>query len=184
MSSPEYKQLVARIEYLTKVFVPPRSKEQTYWGQDKLRAYRLLAHAEIEYYVEQVCEKLLTELENALYERGQARKMEKIWGEKHLSKQRNAIGENHGIKKSNINTLFEPLGISEQDIDQAAPQLLDRMDQLGKVRGHDAHKGVHHRATKTLNGTGVRSHIKEIVDGLEALDKMIAAIRIRQFFDR
>lgn len=183
MFSDEYKQLLSRVNYLNRTFIPVRQKEQTFWGQDKLRAYRLLAHAEIEFYLEQAAEKIIEELRLALENKRQPRRMERIWGQKVLNKQKNIVAENHGIKRANVIALYEPLGISEADFDLINPTLLDRMDELGKYRGHDAHKGVSHRATRTLNARVVKAHVNEVVQGLEGLDKLISSVRVRQFFE-
>lgn len=183
MPSSEYNQLLHRVAYLNRAFIPAKRKEQTFWGQDTLRAYRLLAHAEIEYYLEQAAESLVAELEKALANPRQGKKMERAWGEKILNKQKQVVSNNNGIKRADIVSLFDPLGVFASDLEKANPTLLDRMDELGKYRGHDAHKGVHHRATKTLNSRIIREHVNEIVGGLEALDKLIAEIRMKNFFD-
>jgi hypothetical protein len=178
MQSEEYRELFERTEFLKKTLLPKASNYQTKWGQDRLRAFRLLVHAEVEHYMEEICIKLLKELESSCKNPKIGGRLERIWAEKVYQQQKHCVACNNGVGKENIIKMFSPLGVPEYLINEEAPMLLDRLSDLGRDRGFVAHTGASHRATKEISLTREKNNINEMLSYIEAFDRLIIRLRL------
>jgi hypothetical protein len=176
--SEEYHQLFERTAFLKKTLLPKTSNYQTKWGQDRLRAFRLLVHAEVEHYMEEICVKLLNELESSCRSPKSGSRLERIWADKIQLQQKQCITDNNGIRKENIIKMFGPLGVPESLINEVSPMLLDRLSDLGRDRGFVAHTGVSHRTTKEISLTREKKNIDEILGHIEPFDRLIIRLRL------
>jgi len=191
--SSEYKSLKQRISTLNRTFIPQKIHDIPSLSTKKLdhaRAYRLLAHAELEHYFEHRAQSI-------------AKKALELWTTKNKTSHPlqhltcNIIGEmkglvangnvttassiikkayaqythslknNHGIKRINILTILLPLGIQEDDIDQG---WLSTIDGFGKARGETAHtSGI----INTINPYDDHNTLNIIMDGIKSIDSLL-----------
>ena len=194
--------LRARIRQLRSHFLP-RSFDPTgsYSARqfDRARAFRLLAHAEIESYLEQVS----FETANKAYDAWQVRGLitqplvsmvaytESTLGkvpqtkpvtgpsdlQTRIEKSRNSLTKysrsgNNGIRESNILRLLLPVGIRETDIDST---WLSTIDSFGKERGDTAHNSG--RVSQPPDPKNEFDKVTQIVNGLVGIDQKLLTFR-------
>ena len=202
MCSEQFRSLQTRMRRLRAHFLPRQFEPTGKYSErqlDRARAYRLLAHAEIESYLEQV----VSETANEAYD---------IWENKGLitdpliamvaysqnasrtvptskptdgprdlrdrvkkakdSLTRYANGENNGIRERNILRLLLPIGISEYDIDTT---WLSTTDSFAQERGESAHRS--NRVTNPLDPKTEHDRVGQILEGLMAIDHRLLKFR-------
>lgn len=167
MSSPEYQTLFQSIADLRAELMNfPSSPTVPYSNENllKCQAFVVFSHAEMQVYWESVARRILTSAEqrwraNSTIDRVigtlvSFRRPEKVsvpidpftphdagnfsWIVEEATKAHSAaIGNNNGIKRSNIANLLIPLGVLPGDFVEA---LLIQLDQTGKKRGDIVHK--------------------------------------------
>jgi hypothetical protein len=205
-NSQRFKDFKKNIDFLTKQLLPSEkpSGDYTLEEQTLLRSHRILVHAEIESYFEDIAinkvtaaiktfkkTKKASHVLAALCAYSQKRKVnlpekyndksEKFLEER-LVKEINhfnwVIQENHGILQKNILQILLPIGICESDID---PTLLIDLDQLGKERGKFAHSPIYNRSIKSKQKFDPSIEQKRIADlwipEIQKIDSIILRLR-------
>lgn len=184
-----------------RVFLPAKftpTGEYSKRQLDRARGYRLLVHAEIEAYLEDLAWNLLRE------KLGDWKKGKKIsppilsvlacyrvhWDLEqlaHISKSSKYADErvdeiidlavkqyitardsNHGIRIKNLKDLMIPVGVKVQELDSS--WLVD-LDEFGKQRGEVAHKSA--GTQQIINPKDELDRVSSIINGLEKLDEVV-----------
>lgn len=200
MPSPRYNYLISRLDELRRRLLPKTfSPTGSYRMQqyDKVRAYRLLAHAELESYLEDRARTMATVAYNKWKVDGRPRSVlisllafhliqDGLNGQKLrevLSGTRrhtddsvrsatqaynNMLSKNHGIKEENILRILLPLGVEASDIDSA---WLRTIHDFGQKRGETAHT-----STRTQQPPDPESELRVVSDilvGLKRIDQKL-----------
>ena len=171
MPSARFGYLTRRLAYLRQLLLPPTfSPTGDYRREDfdRARGYRLLAHAEIEAYIEDRARSVaVSALRTWLKHRRPTRVLVNLLTfqlvQQGLTKTQlkevftrsaphtddaakaatqafmKALSDNHGIREDNILRMLLPLGIQTPDID---PAWLSTIDSFGKSRGETAHTSM------------------------------------------
>lgn len=205
--SVRYKEMLSRLRELRKHMLPAKfSPTATYTDRqlDHARGYRLLVHAEMESYIEDISRDAVTK---AIQSWKSNRKASEImlsflaayhssWSVNDtvgneeiikLAKERvnvkDSINEiidkaqtqflrrvkgNNGIKDKNFKELILPVGVDVSELDQT---WLTNLDNFGSLRGEIAHKTK--GATGVINPKDEYETVKQLVTGLESLDRKI-----------
>lgn len=200
--SQEFRTLRTRIRQLRNHFLPRRFDPTGSYSErqfDRARAFRLLAHAEIESYLELVS----FETANKAYDAWQARgiiteplismvaytetPLGKVPETKpgtgkadlqiRIEKSRNSLtsysrARNNGIREKNILRLLLPVGITEADLDSI---WLSTIDSFGKDRGETAHQS--NRVSNPPDPKNEFDKVAQIVKGLTGIDRKLLAFR-------
>lgn len=189
---------MARLGFLRRKFLPYRFSPTATYSADQLddaRAYRLLAHAEIEFYFEQrvieiaqlaftkwrnrghVCTVLLHIVcnisgdQSGLPKRLATNITANSIVQTSLGQFRHSISGNHGIRVQNILQLLLPVGIAEADID---PAWLATIDGFGVTRGLAAHSSA---VTYTIDPRSDYDSIQAIIAGIRDIDALLNRLR-------
>lgn len=200
--SQEYRTLRVRITQLRNHFLPrPFNPTGSYSARqfDRARAFRLLAHAEIESYLEAVSFETAIKAYDAWQVRGMVTEplismvayTESSLGkipettprtgppdlQTRIEKSKNSLtrystSQNNGIRESNILRLLLPVGIREADIDSI---WLSTIDSFGKDRGVTAHSTS--RVSNPPDPKSEFDKVTQIVDGLVDIDRKLLAFR-------
>ena len=200
MPSPRYAYLIGRLAELRKRLLPKVfSPTGSYYVQqyDKVRAYRLLAHAEVESYLEDRAREvamsaynkwqinhrprsvLISLLAFHLQQDGlSAQKMKEVLAgaRQHTDdsvKSANQaynkmLSDNNGIKEENILRILLPLGIEATDIDSV---WLTTIHDFGKQRGETAHTSI--RTQQPPDPQSEFRIVSDIVVGLKKIDQKL-----------
>ena len=152
--------------------------------EDQIKAFRVLCHAELEAYFEEMAKKLLDNAVNEWRNNRVHLTVASILGHfgaiqtaatistkiydaiKRFERER--IAQNNGIKEVDIIKLFKPLGIEKDQIDVA---LLSTLDSYGGARGFTVHNSA-----KTHQPIDPRTELRTveiILDGLKDFDAEI-----------
>ncbi len=204
MPSARYRELARRVTKLRHHFLPAAfsaTGSYTERDLDRARGFRLLAHAEIEAYLEdrartivntafknwksdrkprEVILKLLTfHLEQKsvsqqeLKEEHAGRRQRLDEAIQSTTNAYNRIlSHNHGIKEESVLKILLPLGVKHTDIDST---WLGTVDSFGSARGETAHSAV--KAQQPLDPQTEFATISSILHGLEDLDKVLSKIK-------
>lgn len=175
--TPRFAELSERVDDLHFRFVPSLEPTGAYADADydRMSAFRLLVHAEIERFIELLVEDALS------------RFLEKIslWKTAGCSSQlvdslvaymdrelRKDVQSNNGVKSKNILDLLKPLGLNGTHLDNF---WLQTMDTYGKVRGGHAHNS--RRAIQPIDPKTEQDLIYvQILPELKRLEKLVAAV--------
>lgn len=181
MSSTYYQELLERVHVLKGNFLPPLSPVASYTEieQDRMRAFRLLVHAEIEAYLEAICIRLVEDLEMELKGGHDSQPIHR-WASRACLDARQAAGSNNGIKQEDIIKMFSHLGFRAECFITVSSIFLDKMTELGKKRGAIAHTSV--KIAKEVTRQGEEKLIDEVLSHLDGFDKLMARRRLRGFF--
>lgn len=166
-------------------------KDSTY---EKVRAYEVLIHAELEYYFEQLAEEIMQSawkkwttniatkaivalvayreknpmaLPESANDQKKKEDLKKRVNDAYTEHNKYIHSQNHGIKEKNILALFLPLGIELDSIDN---NLLIALDSFGSDRGQIAHST---RAMQNVTPEDAISTVQSILSLIEAFDKFI-----------
>jgi len=168
--------------FLTKsVYTYPSSKN----SQDNLRAYRVLIHAEIEYYVETLVREKVKKSLDAWKQRHKTNKTllslmsygkrdgtlkNKLDTRIHsvICDFYGIIKQNHGIKESNMVQLLIPIGV---DQDQISQTLLSNLDSFGTLRGEQAHTTF--KTQQLINPDDEVARVNNIIIDLKELEELV-----------
>jgi hypothetical protein len=163
---------------------------------DKVRAYRLLAHAEVESYLEDRARDVVNNAFNKwradrrpravlmsvmafhLQQEGlSAQKLREVLDgtRQHVADAVNSatraynkmLGDNNGIKEENVLRILLPLGIDAADID---PAWLTTIHDFGRTRGETAHTSF--RTQQPPDPEGEFKVVSDIAAGLRKIDQM------------
>jgi HEPN superfamily RiboL-PSP-like protein len=201
MASQRYLDLANRLADLRKTMLPRTfSKTGSYSAEtlDRARGYRLLAHAEMESYIEDRVRYIANQNVAAWLGDGKARrvllnllafylKQEEIVSHKELRDEyagsakkcegsikravhsfNEMISNNHGVKEKNILRLLLPLGLAKTDIDNT---WLVTLDTFGTKRGEVAHTSI--RTQQPPDPKTERNTVKIILTGLRSVDQKL-----------
>ncbi len=204
MPSARFRALTQRIQQLEKRFLP-RSVSPTGVYSDRqldlVRGYRLLAHAEIEAYLEDKARAVANNSIAMFRADGKPRHVlmsllafhfiqtemsEKRIKEIHvgsISHLTDAIGQagssfnrmiaiNHGIREVNILRLLLPVGFACTEVDAA---WLSTVDSFGASRGETAHTSF--RAQQQLDPQNEKNTVAQILAGLRLIDEQFGQLR-------
>ncbi len=193
-SSSLYKNLGIRKKQLLKEFLNfPNADSVIPKNQDKLRAFRLLMHAEIEFFLEESVRALLCFIESEwvtykryypalkyliLYSDSRFDAKSYIKPEdriKDIIKSFKTLidNKNHGIKQKNIISLVVPLGVRNKQLDVA---WLSTMDGYGELRGKYAHKS-YSSVTVIIDKNTEINELRNVLNGLKKLDSRLQELR-------
>ncbi len=202
-NSLQFRQLSRRLDRLRELFLPSEFDplgEYTDSQRDLARAYSLLAHAEIEEFVESatlktvdvLCEawgtpgKRKAELINliAFYGKGNENPVNQFKAGDRGRLLRNKIDEakarfsttiknNNGILEVNLLSMLLPAGLFEYELDST---WLGTMDSFGRLRGGVAHTAAS-GAQNLPDLSGLYETVKKIVEGLKAVDAKLVKLR-------
>jgi hypothetical protein len=160
------------------------SREQNY----KTKAYLLLAHAELESYIEDraksradialsswqrtgVCTSVLSRL--LVHHQKELEPISSDGVRKAVNWYLKNIENNHGILERNLLSVLLPLGLTHRDLDT---RLVIACHQLGRKRGEFAHKSL--KVNQQVDPQTERDNVqKNIVPELKKLDGRIGQLR-------
>lgn len=196
MASPEYAAVSAWITGLKDSLLVELDDFSAYTAadKDKALAFRLLASAAIEEYIETTCKKVASAGLDRFLKSQPTRtgKCLVLWllvknskdviplADGEFIRSANVVGRvlrayndkvdnTHGMMTADLRGLVLPLGVVEADLDQA---LLDQLDTLGALRNAAAHVRQRHSIAEPI-AEWVR--VEPILKGLEALDNALHA---------
>lgn len=200
MPSARYTYLIGRLTQLRKRLLPKAfSPTGSYNMQqyDKVRAYRLLAHAEVESYLEdraratatsaynkwqvdhRPCSVLISLLAFHLQQEGlSTQKLKEVLAgvRQHTDDSvksatqayNKMLSDNNGIREENVLRILLPLGIESVDIDSV---WLRTIHDFGKQRGETAHTSI--RTQQPPDPESELRVVSDIVVGLRKIDKKL-----------
>ena len=201
-NSTRFRELRTRIRELRRHLLPNKfnsTGDYTDRQFDRTRAFRLLAHAEIESYLEDVVLDTANEAFLAWRDHGvttvplvaMVAYVEKNLGmvpDRHTSERETDLGvrvkdsltafngytraRNHGIREKHILRLLLPVGITLKDID---PTWLATTDSFGSNRGDAAH-----RSKQVYSPPDPKSEydiVTQIIEGLSDIDEKLLELR-------
>ena len=182
MHSEVYQSLQKRIQNLKRRYLPPTKPNGIYTEpeQDQLRALRMLAHAEIEQFLENHSEILANDIQRELKNQNRKPTPLQVWASKAANQAALAKSKNNGVNEDSIRSLFDPFGFSEEDYDSISSIFLDRLTTFGKHRGDVAHRSAI-GATHQLNRTREEKFLNEIMDYLQDFDRLLIKKRLDGF---
>ena len=168
---------------------------------DRARGFRLLAHAEIEWYLEEIVFETANKAFDDWKQYGSVTRpllavvayVDVHLGEppitmqddtlrdldKRVERSKNrfntfAKGSNHGIREANILRLLLPVGISASDID---PTWLSTTNSFGRLRGLTAHA-----SNQVYNPPDPRNEfeiVNQVIEGLSNIDARLVQLQSR-----
>lgn len=193
--SEHYRLLIDRCNKLGKALLPRNYsptgnyKESTY---ERVRGFKLLVHAELEYYFEELVKAMMENAKTKWYNNGEATKTlvalvaycdtqfhaipDKVNDQhakedlefrikKAFQTQYEYIqAKNHGIKENNTIALFLPVGVDINDLDN---NLLIALDNMGSERGQIAHKTRAKQCPSPSDAITSVVHILEMVGSFD-----------------
>lgn len=198
METEYYKKLRERFKQLELAFLPSSFSPTGDYADDRVfehaRAYKVMTHAELEYYFEEIAKsiakKAIDEWKNNhatkalvalvayypgtfdpipdLAKGNNAQKtLDMRINDALTSYYRYVQSENHGIKEKNILHLFLPLGIQ---IDEIPPDLLIFANNYGSKRGEIAHST---RTQNILQPEDAKKDADEILKYVQQFDGLL-----------
>ncbi len=201
-SSSRFRTLTKELNRLKRQFLPKINPMGIYSDRQLALtiAYRVLAHAEIEAYLEdrvtevvihakkdwnnggKISRTLLSLLAFSGHVMDEPPKKisvqkgikidEKI--ESAIKFFRQKINQNHGIKEANMLALLLPIGIDSDDLD---PALMATLNTFGAQRGLVAHSSAtSYRTTQLPDPANELNRIQQIIQGLLQIDELINAL--------
>jgi hypothetical protein len=183
--SVRYQNLNLRIEALKNRFLQFDNLDSFVTeNQDKLMSFRLLVHAELEYFIEEYARTIINRFlsdwtirrrvlpglrylilysTNKFDNENYINIDDRIRGccQSFISR----IDNNHGIKQKNIISLFVPLGVTQSYLDNA---WLATMDSFGTRRGSYAHKS--YSVQVQIDKATELNEIKHVMGGVKKVD--------------
>lgn len=171
---------------LNKILPKPKpAGNYSFLEQVKTKSYRLLCHAEIEFYLEEVCKSAIDKIylvwqssqnNTKTYilvhlfamlgwrvERNTEKKTEtRLWTLVDIYKK--SLKSNNGIKEANLNSMLKPLGI---DMNQYNTLVID-LDAFGADRGSIAHTAL--TTHQIIDPVSEKNRVMQILENLKDLD--------------
>jgi hypothetical protein len=189
-----FKDLESRVEFLRKNFLNFDDIESPQpENQDKLKSFKLLVHAEVESYLENIVNDMISinkkqwkkkKITPSLYylilfssaKFGGEKKIADLSVKKRIDNNiasfEALISQNNGIKEKNLMKLFIPLGIDFQSLDQS---WISTIDSYGSSRGDIAHKS--YSVQVQLDKTSEGKNVTIILEGIKELDIKVQKLR-------
>lgn len=204
MASARFRELQNRLKKLRRHFLPKNPSptgDYTERQLDQARGYRLLAHAEIEAFLEDKCKEMSISALKQFRLDGQPKvvllnlmafhlvqgqlsekRLKEILDDKiqycaDAATQANSsynhmLAKNNGIKGANLLQMVLPLGIDPNDIDLV---WLNTLEAFGTDRGKVAHSSMI-KAKQQIDPRSELKTVEDILEGLERLDGLIGAL--------
>jgi len=160
---------------------------------DSARAYVVLAHAELEAYIEDRATEIAQRAASNWRKRRRYSRVirslcishnartERPWLpftkddrriESALASYKTLVGNNHGIKETNLLRLVFPLGVKYQSIDAS---LLTDLETFGSSRGVFAHSSI--KTQQPIDIEGQYKQVESILKRLKTLDRRVGRLR-------
>ena len=189
-NSRRFLALKKRMAQLEHDLLPPVNAVGGYTlqDQDQIRGFRILVHAEIEAFLEDLASDIVKRSLNRYTATGKANKILKSLAQAFCRSHRPTTGEdffvcavkqyqevikgNHGIKEANICVLFLPIGIDRGLLDSA---WLSTMSSFGVKRGEVAHSSF--RVATVLDPVIENNLVQQLTASLEQFDIQLTPIR-------
>lgn len=195
--SQQFISLKDNIEKLKQILLPQISISGNYTPEEliKIRTFRVMAHAELEYYFEKRCEAVIDASKISANAKKRPRIVSQLkeyfstkdksfftWSDTdaNLFKQyMQTINKNHGIKESNIYKMLKPLGFHSGNVDQI---LVATLSSYGDVRGRFAHNSIGQTISSPAGTAFVFdssieiNEIDQILRGITKLDRKFDAL--------
>jgi hypothetical protein len=205
MASVRFRELERRLKKLRNRFLPAEFSPTGDYSElqlDRARGYRLLAHAEIEAFLEEKCKNaanstltqfradgrpklmLLNILSFHLTQKPQLseQQIKDIFARRTKHSETAAthavtaynyvLVTNNGIKEANLLRMILPLGLNPADID---PTWVNTLDTFGSNRGQVAHTSI--KTQQQIDPQNELKTMEQILMGLEKLDDLITNLR-------
>jgi hypothetical protein len=204
MPSARYKTLISNVAKLERRFLPKRlTGPFTIRQHDLARGFRLLAHAEIEAYLEDRAKEISLEAVRRFQSNRkphavtlslvahcivQGELTDKYLKEKYTNQSDHLdaaviaanntyqyrLIQNHGIREDNILSLLLPVGFKVTEIEQA---WLSQMNSFGKIRGETAHTSF--APTKLVDPKTEQTTVSQLIAGLQQIDDIFTRLKPR-----
>lgn len=201
MSTQKYRGLKKRLEILRKIYLPRTFSPTGSYNNaqyEKVRAYEVLVHAEMEYYFEELALSIAQKAYNKWKNKRKASipliAMVVYYSGKYPSTPETHTGNfsqedvdhrineayrdynyrksnNHGIKEKNILSLFLPIGIQIDSIDA---DMLIALSNFGRERGNIAHST---RATTVLSPDDALRAVNELMTYIDSFDQLLSEFK-------
>lgn len=200
MAGPEdLRRLINRIRDLRATFLPDRDPVGNYLpaDYDRIAAFLLLGHAEVESFIEQRCLEIASEVvakwaadsearstivaltafshrqgQSGLPESGAGRSRIREVVDEAKKSYSAVVHKNNGIKEKNLLELYLPLGLRES---QFPSGFLAAMDTFGTERGGFAHTGIGSQTPP--DPVEALNRVTQAVVGLWRLDRHLLALK-------
>ena len=194
-NSRNFNELRKRLSELRKHLLPKTfspTGDYTDRQIDRARGYRLLAHAEIEAYLEDFARETVIKrvsdwkaksLPNivvialcayhASLSKDEKRNTSELSSiiDKAVETYIRNLKSNHDIREENLRNIIQPVGLLMSDLD---PTWIINLDEFGKLRGDVAHQS--NKTTGRLNPEDEYQRVSQIIQGLRALDQKLYEI--------
>jgi hypothetical protein len=189
-NSKRFKYLEVRLKQLERTFIPAIKVSGNYNKNelDQIRAFRLLAHAEIEAFLEDRAKSIMSKYFINWKNKNRASivimnllcfsKVDKansgnrttptVIHEAYLDFEK-IIENNKGVKEHNLNAMYLPIGYK---VDQT---LLNTLNSFGKDRGNVAHTSA--KTQQPIDPVSEVSTINLIMNELKKMDKTLINIK-------
>lgn len=193
MHTDEFRILVKRLRQLRRQFLPRIDPTGAYseTEYDQVRALQLLAHAEVEGYLEDVGRSVVAACTSKYYadsaprsllislvayhsapaDREPVNQLESVVRNR-VTQYFHAVSGNNGLKEKNCDLLLRPLGLNEQHF---PPGFMALMDAFGAARGRIAHTGV--GAQSPPDPADARDLLSRVVWALRSIDRELVRLR-------
>lgn len=192
--SARYYVLKKQLQSLENVFLDfPDGDSPSQNNQNKLRAFQVLSHAELEDYLEFIAQECFDYATDIFKNKAKVHPIllnivlfsgVSFSGNKSMSHVKEMVGRvianfqstinsNNGVREDNILKLFIPLGILPDGFDST---WLATIDSFGQKRGNIAHKSS--SITKALYKPDVLGNIRIILQGVKSLDKAVGGLKV------
>ena len=202
MHTEKYITLQRRLEKLKKIYLPRNFSPIGAYNDtvyEKVRAYTVLSHAEMEYYFEEtalsIAQKAYSKWTNhqkastpllalVAYYTGQYPAIPDSHTANRVSEDINARinkayseynslirGNNHGIKEKKLLNIFLPIGIQVSEFDE---NMLIALNNFGAVRGRIAHST---RTSQLISPSDALNDVNNIMAYIDPFDSMLSAYK-------
>ena len=202
LTTRRFSTLQRRVVQLERRLLPKPSPTGVYSERqyDMVRAFVVLAHAEVEHFLEELASDVLDAVKrrwDQSHSAGRCLSALLMYNDKRLpfpdalgkqqpkdsfeevargaiKKHREfVIRRNHGLKEANILHLYLPMGVLESDLD---PLWLAAMTTFGARRGVVAHTSAK-RVQSPLDPEAARSMVRNVLEGVELVEPVVLALR-------
>jgi hypothetical protein len=196
LATRSFRNLERRVNQLGDRFLPQPNPIGTYSDKeyDFVRAYIVLAHAEIEEYLETRAKDIVSHsvdrwktrykvnrcIASLLLRHDSAKTPSPRDSASHIhcaahDYEKSVVRTNHGIKEENVIALFSPLGLDKAEIPSS---LLIELSNFGSARGKVAHTSARHVRNPPDPHTFL-NQLQAIMTDLEGFDSLTQLLRNR-----
>lgn len=189
--SERFQMLEERIRELEDSLLPESFSDTGEYEdreRDRARGFRVLAHAEIESFLEDISKEKMKEAARtwkrerqptqailsliACYQARSGKETVDSVVDDAMRQYSSDVRNNHGVKEENFMRLLRPVGIDTGGVD---PTWLTNLNEFGKLRGEAAHSSK--TTMVEINPKDEYQRVRDLMDGLAALDAAVLEIR-------